>query len=392
MSDLTLDELLTSYSADDLYLSSTSGNTGVFVDNLTALGLPADQWRPGSIASSVTRVMAIVYAMFSIVLVQIAKFGFLVTSSGGWLRLLARYYYGVEPIYATAATGQVTLTNSGGGVYSYAAGEFVVESADGTKTYKNLAPVAINPGDPPLTGINMIALQVGTVGNAAPGEISALAEPQTGLSVTNPASFVGLDDEDDPTLITRCLEALGARSVFGPLSAYKYAVSVAQLPAGGPVNVNRSRVSPFSSTGAVDVILASPSGPVTSDDITGVENSIATLSEVDTDTVVVLSASAHAITKALTVWAKKVTGLDQTTLTSEVNTSLISLNATWPIGGRRRLTDIEGKLFDDSIREAAKSADAAIWLVESDGIDTTLADDEVAVLTWTLDVRIVADS
>ena len=390
MADLTLDDLLTSYTADDLYLSSSTGNTGIFVDNLTALGLPADKWRPGSVASSVTRVMAIMYAWFSVVLVQIAKFGFLVTSSGGWLRLLARYVYGVEPIYATAATGQVTLTNSGGNIYNYAAGELVVEKTSTNKTYTNVTPIVNFGSGTPLT-IDIIAQELGSASNAAPGEINALQEPQIGLSVTNAASVIGLDDEDDADLIQRCLEALGARSVFGPLSAYKYAISVATLPSGGPVNVSDSRVSPFSSTGTVDVILRSPAGPVTADDITGVENSIALLSEVDTDNVSVSSATALPVSKSLTVWAKKLSGLTQATLIGEINAQLVGLNATWPIGGRRRTNDVEGYLFDDSIRECAKAADAAIWLVESDGIDTEMTTNEVVVLSWTLDVRIVAD-
>lgn len=392
MADLTIDELLTAYTADELYRSSPNGNTGIFVDALTAapFNLPADQWRSGGIASSILRVVALFYAAFSLVIVAIAKFGFLPTAFGGWLRLLARFSYGVEPIFATAATGKVDLSNSGGGFYSFAPGDLVLKKAN-EKLYKNLAIVNINPAQT-VTGIDVEAFELGTASNAAPGEVSALQTPQIGLTVTNPTAIVGKNDEQDETLRGRCLDALGARSVFGPGSAYRFAVEVAKLLDGSPVNVNRKSITPFSSTGTVDVIVASPAGAVTPADVTAVTASIADLAEVDTDTVTVASAIAIPFTKSLIVYARAQKGLDAATIQTEVLAYLIDFVAEWPIGGRVKAgAGPQGALWDKSIIEAAKAADETIWLVTSDDVDLLLNPNEVATVAFSVLVRIVAD-
>lgn len=393
MSDLTIDQLLTVYTADDLYLSSPQGNTGLFVDWLTAapFAVTADKWKSGGIASSITRVVAILYASFSLVIATVTKFGFLPTASGGWLRLLARYVYGVTPIFATSATGQVTIANSGGGLYSYAKGDLVVQDTDTGKQYRNLALVTINPGQT-VTGIDIIALEVGTSSNAPPTKIDALATPQIGLTVSNPLAVVGQDDEQDEVLRQRCLDALGARSVFGPRSAYRYAVSVAKLLSGAPVNVNRVKVSPYSSTSRVDILLASPAGAVTPSDITAVADSVAELAEVDTDTVTVASAVAIPFTKSLLVYAKKKKGLDAATIQAKVLAYLIDFVANWPIGGRVKAgSGPQGALWDKSVLEAAKAADDTIWLVTADNVDLLLNPNEVASVGFTVAVRITED-
>ena len=90
---------------------------------LELLQIPARSWRVANPLRVILRVVATMYAGFTTVFVALIKSGFLDYAETGWLTLLARYVYGVERVTADFATGEVTLTNSGGGIYPFAAGE-----------------------------------------------------------------------------------------------------------------------------------------------------------------------------------------------------------------------------------------------------------------------------
>lgn len=387
---------------DSLLTSSTEAEIlDGFLSSLEAMGIPARSWRKGGTARSILVIVAALYAAFTVLMVTIAQAGFLPTATGGWLTVLARYVYGVERITARYATGVVTLTNVGGGVYTFAAGAFLVVDSDTGKSYANLAGFTLAAG-PTTLDIDVQALELGSASNAPPTKIDTLNTGLTGVSCSNASAVVGQDEETDEELRVRCRDALGALSPNGPRGAYAYAISVATLTGGGPTNVNRARISPFSSTGRVDIVLASASGPVTTDDIDAVVASIEDKARPDTDTVSVVSATVVPDTRTLTVWAKKTKGIDANAIQTAVDARLIVFIEHYPIGGRTKIGDTQGYLFTKSIEEAADSpydgitaADNAalqtIWLVESTGSDLPLSSTQVATLVSTTNVRITED-
>lgn len=390
---ITIEELLTSSTEDEILDG--------FLSSLESMGIPARSWRKGGTARSILVIVAALYAAFTVLMVTIAQAGFLPTAVGGWLTILARYVYGVERITARYATGTVTLTNVGGGVYTYAAGAFIVVNSTTGKSYANVSGFTLNAG-PTSLDVDVQALELGSASNSPPTKIDALNTALTGVSVSNAAAVIGQDEENDEDLRGRCRDALGALSPNGPRGAYRYAISVATLAGGAPTNVNRARISPFSSTGRVDIVLASASGAVTSDDITAVLDSIETIARPDTDTVSVVSATTIPDTRTLTIWAKKTKGIDAAAIQTAADNALIFFIEHYPIGGRTKIGDTQGYLFVKSIEEAAdaaydgisdadRSALQTVWLVECTGTDLPLSSTQVATLVSTIIVRITED-
>src|SRR5262249_50182539 len=111
---LTIDELLSVPTEDQIFDS--------WIANLETLGIGASSWKQGGTARTILRVVAKTYAFFATLMQSAIKSMFLETSTQGWLTLLAFYVYGVSRIEATFATGTLTLSNGGGGVFSQAAG------------------------------------------------------------------------------------------------------------------------------------------------------------------------------------------------------------------------------------------------------------------------------
>ncbi len=382
---ITIDELLTESTADDIFDGMLS--------NLETFGIPARSWRIGGTGRTILRIVATLYAGFTAMMVAIAKAGFLPTATGGWLTMLAKYVYGIDRIAATYASGKLTLSNSGGGIYSFGVGDYIAKASGSGKSYANVAPFTLNPTS--TITIDIRALELGSASNAIPGAIDTNVS-SVGSSVTpgNTTAVLGTDEEIDDVLRQRCLDSLGANSNRGPRTAYATAVSSAKLSDGSPTSVNRAKISPYSSTGQVTIVLASAAGTVTVDDINAVAASVEALARPDTDTVTVSSAVAITDTRSVTVWATKTSGIDAATIMNAVVRALTLFQQAYPVGGRYQSPSTQGYLFKLAIAEAAKlvtpgvttDADAAalatIWMVEVSGSDLSMNPNEVAVLNY----------
>lgn len=263
---------------------------------LQALGLQPQNWAKGGIASSVLTAAAALYASASTQLSNAIAQQWNPTASGGGLQLLSKYFYGVTPPQPTFATGLEVLTNRGGGVYSYAPGQAffvstVANAAGVYPVYTNTDAIALGAGSPssPTTqtiGIACMNVQ-GSGGNANPGFVSSLVTSMLGVSCTNPAAIVGTDALQDDALRALNVASLAVTgNAFGPRAAYAYAIQAAtNVTTGLPVNVNRWSISIDSHTGEVTIIVASPAGPVSTDDLQGISNSIEALARPDGVTV-----------------------------------------------------------------------------------------------------------
>lgn len=359
-----------------------------FLASLEAVGVRARSWREGGSLRTILRVVAAAFAGFSTSVLGFVQAGFLETSTGFWLTLLAYYVYGVTRIPASFAVGEVTLINAGGGVFHWEIDELRVISSVNGKAYKNTAVVDLNPGET-LTGVSVIAVEIGSDSSAPPATVTSLETPLPGVSVTNPAAIVGADEEADADLRDRSKNRLAVISGKGPRGAYAFAVKSAVRGDGSPVNVNRLRISPSSSTGIVTVYVASPTGAPESTDLPFIEESIELYARPDTVTVDLIAATPVALSRTLIVWARTEPGLTAEGLAALVNEALIEMISTYPISGIAKPPSTQGYLYEDGVKGAVKSAHAAIFDVDGMDTDIAIADGEVATFAATLDVRLI---
>ena len=350
---------------------------------LAALGLPVTSWKEGAVVRTIIAVISTVFGGFTELMVLVARSGFLDTASGAWLTLLAEQVYDVARILATFATGQVTLTNAGGGLYSFAAGDLVVTAPGAKKSYSNVSAITLNPLSTLVVDVQ--ALELGTASNAAPGTVTALATAIPKVTVTNAGSILGSDEETDADLRARCRDKLGALSPNGPKAAYSYFAKSAQRADGTYVGATRVKVSP--SGVPVEVIVAGPAGAISGDPLDPATDLGAIAVAIEQNcvpngvTYTLASATEHALAVACDVWIDKGAGLTSGEVTTASTTAIESFFAASPIGG----VDLGGGgfVFRNSLLASIASISPAVLKVDvtAPAADEALAADEVPVLS-----------
>ena len=375
----TIDDLVTPLTTDQVLETMLS--------TIEATGVPARSWRKGGALRTILRVVAFLYAAWTVVLVAFVRSSFLETAEGGWLDLLGVNMYGVTRRAAAFAVGDVTLTNSGASVYSFEIGEVRLLHATTGKAYTNTEAFDLNPGD--VVDVQFQAVEIGIASSAAPNTITELETFLLGVTCTNALAIVGVDKETDADYRAHCKESLAAKSPNGPRDAYSFAVREAKLTSGSPTTVNRWKVSRSSSTGVVTVTLATASGAPTSEEITAVTTSIESIAGPNVGTLDVQSATTQTITRTLTIWARREDGVDAAGISALVNTEIVKLGATYPVGGLPKPPSSTGYFWADQLKLAASRAHASIFEVDGEGVDVSLHSAKIPVLVVTLDVRIV---
>lgn len=358
-----------------------------FLSILETLRMPARSWRTGGVARTILKTVATTYSNFTAIMSLVIKGGFLETATGDWLTLLAKYVYGVERRVSTFATGEVQFTNPGGGVYPWLADQVKVTWTAGKKSYVNTVPFTVLGGA--IISVPYRAVEAGAASSVPPGGIAAIETSMPGVTVTNLTSIVGSDAETDDDLRQRCRDKLGSLAVTGPRGAYAYAAKSAVRVDGTPVNVNRISVSPYSSTGTVDVYVASVSGAPVPADLDYIRESIEALARPDAVTVNVAAATPVALAKTITIWARRTAGVSAADLTSLAQGALSTMIETYPIGGIRKPPSTQGYLYADNIAGTAKSAHPSIFDVDGIGSDLAINPGQVATLATTIAVSIV---
>lgn len=373
--------------AELLTVLTTSDVDASWVSSLDGAGLPASSWRRGGGLRSILRTAAGQMATFSNIVVDLAKARFLEYAEGGWLTLLARNQYGVERIPAAFATGEVQVSNTGGGVYTFAADEFKGKNPSTGKAYANTnaAPITVNPGE--TKDFSISAVEIGSSSSTEAGSIVEFETSFPGLSITNASAVLGNDEESDEDLRARCRAKLGALSLRGPRGAYEYAVRSATRGDGSPVNVNRYALQRDAETGIVNVYIAAPSGAADPLDVTAVEDSVEALARPDTVTVNVASATVLALTREVTIYAKRTAGLTAATLEDLVTDAVDAATARNPIGGYLKESEADRSFWEDTFKAAAIGAHEAIYEADGFGPDETLTADQVVTLSVTYTIR-----
>lgn len=359
-----------------------------FLTTLETVGLKARSWRPGGVYRTILRILAATCATFSDLQTQFIRSGFLELAEGNWLTWVAFYVYGVLRPEATFATGAATLTNLGGGDYEFVPRQLRVFNTTTKKAYTNVDTVVLHPLG--TATFDLIAVEIGSDSSSTAGAIDGVETQYNGqITVTNAALVVGSNAMPDPDLRQLCKDTVAGRSVFGPRGAYAAAVRSAKRLDGSTVDINRVSVSPSSSTGIVTIIIASPSGIPTADDLTAVQANVENKARCDTATANTFAATANTVTRSLTIWAKKQTGLSAVDVKALALKQILLLGRDYPIGGIRKST-AQGYFWADSLDGAIQKAHPSIFSVDGLGADVALDPLEVASLAVTIaEVRIV---
>ncbi len=375
----SIDELMTPLTEDQVFET--------FLDICRELELPVDSWAKGGALRVILRVVARVYAGFTAIMAAFIKSGFLDTAEKEWLTRLAKYVYGVDRREATFARETIRLTNTGGFLFTQAAGTVTVLSPATKKTYRNTSAFTLNPLE--VLDVEFEAVEVGSASSAPAGTITELETNLTDVTCTNPRPFIAIDAETDPELRQACRDKLGALSVRGPRSAYGWAIREAKRDDGNPVNINRSRRSSSSSKGQVNVWCASPSGAPVDEDLDAVRDSIEKLARPDGVTVTVAAASTVNYSRSLTVYATRTDGVSAADIKTLVEAAFVREGATFPIGGQQKPGAANGKVFADWVAAKAIAAHPSIFDIDGAGADLALAAGEVPIFSITASVVLV---
>lgn len=363
-----------------------------------ALGAKTTSWKPGAIARTIIAGAAIVLAAFSTLQARIAESGFLALATGDWLTIVAREVFGVERNTGTFAAGNVTLDNTGGGLFTPGIGDVIFLNSTTGKTYRNTAAFVLNPFQLGLS-VPVEAVEIGADSTAGPADIDAFVTVLLAVTVTNPTAIVGQDPETDPALRERCLAKTGTLSPNGPADAYRYVALSAVTTAGTPAGVTRVRTIP-DGAGLVDVYVATATGPVTgtignpATPLGAVDEAIQTQVVPLAVTAVVQSAVAATIAVTYSLWVKNTIGLTTPQIIARVTSALTLFLSEQPIGGSRKVPG-PGFVFVEQlegvIAEAVGSANLVDVQVTVPAADVPIAINEAPVLgTVTPTVTVVA--
>lgn len=357
MADFELEDLITPVTRAEVQQS--------IYEVLGIVGVNTTSWKPGAVVRTLIVAVSAVLASLSDLQAKLARASFLDFSEGQWLTLVARYVYGVERITATFATGEITLTNGGGGVYAFDPDDLIFSNSSTGKTYRNTAAVSL--GALATATVAIQATEVGADSTSGPEDIDTMVTVVIAVTCENASQLTGTDEEDDATLRTRCKEKLGSLSPFGPWDAYAYAVRSATRTDGTSIGVTRIRIVKDGfgnvTTYCAGLDGAIPGDPEDPDTDLGIANeAVQRYAAPLAVTAEVVSAVNHSIAVTYEAWLYNTSGFSDTEIRERIATAIAEFLQSQPIGGNVIDTD-PGKIFVTGIRNAIFGAIPEIFQI-----------------------------
>lgn len=380
--------------ADLLIEEDQSGIFNAMLQIATTLNLPVTSWQAGD----PTRSTFFIESKLLVALEQLASgfigAGFLDYAQGEWLNIVAKQVFNVDVPAATFATTVETLTNTGGGIYVIGAGDLIFKDSSTGATYHNTTGGT-------LTGVgtsgstlvlNVTADVAGSGGSAGAGEIDTLVTTLLGVTCTNAAAAVGVDQQDPATTIQQCRDKTGSLSPNGPAAAYSFVALNSALT--GIQTVTRARVYADSETGDVTIYVAGANSGVSSPDVAAVQAAIEQWATPLCITPTTISANPVTINVTYTLWVYQTVGQTTSQIQTAVATALTSFFEIRPIGGDIIPPATTGALYQGVIESVIGNAFPGQTFrvsVSSPSGDTALGNGDVAILgTITSTVFIIA--
>lgn len=372
------------FSLSDLTTPLTRDQVKASIYNvLNIVGVDTTSWKPGAAVRTMITGSSVVMAAFSTLQAKIASSGFLELATDEWLTLVARYVFNEERLEATQATGIVTLTNAGGLTFVLDPGDVVLLNPDTDKTYTNDDAINLGPGD--VLDIAITSEEFGAATSSTPNTIVQLVTTLLGVTVTNAASVVGQDAEEDPILRIRCKEKLGSLSPNGPWDAYSFVARKATRLDGTTIGVTRVRVTK-DGFGHVEVYCATATGGVTgtsgdpNTDLGAIHDAIQHQAAPLSITENTHSAVAIVLPVTYTATMYNTSGLSEQQIKDAIASALTAYFPLQPIGGN--VVGGVGYIFQDAVRTVIGASLSQIFhvVVTLPAGDTVLGISDVATL------------
>ena len=347
--------------------------------------LPVTAWDEGDSILTVLEILSYWLAKERGIVRPLVASGFLdYADDDDNLTQTALQVYGVPRIVETYAAGIATVTNGGTDTFTIGANDLTLEASSSGNTYRNTSPasgtVTLAPGD--SLDFDVIADVAGSAGSADATELDTVTSDQLGLTCSNASALVGRDREPKASLVNRCRAKVPAisRTSAGPKGKYTY-VSITPDENSGAA-VTRCDVRGNTTTGAVEVVLAGPSGAVSGADVTLVTAALVELVVGPTETLTVASATNLTVAVTYQLWVYDDVNLTDTQIRDAVSARLTALFQVAPIGGWRKSLDANGKVFRNLLEAIIKGVtsrafDVSVSLPAS---DTNLTANQVPVL------------
>lgn len=315
---------------------------------LAIVGADTTMWKPLGVYRTVIAAAAIMFSTTTVLLSKIASAGWYEYATGVWLTLVARYQYGITREAASFAQGVLTFTNTGGGNYLLEPGEVIVKNPVTLAEYTNLTAFTVGPGseltptvvttddngDPLL----FRAIVAGSASTSGRGQITGFTTPLNLVTCTNELALVGLDEETDPSLRTRCGEKLAARTANGPEDAYALVARSVKREDGTPIGLNRLAITK-DGKGNVFIDCASATGQIdgaandNSTDLGRLNDAIQKKCAPLSVTAQTRSQPGYALDYTYELWMLDDSGLSATEVQTLVETTIPQKLAEIPIGG-----------------------------------------------------------
>jgi phage-related baseplate assembly protein len=335
---LSLEDLITELTEEEIKKSAVSF--------LTGLGFPVGSWASGAIMRTFIAVFASVAAPFTRIMVDVAKSGFLDTAESQWLAFLSEQQFDYSPTKATFATGDLTVNNTEGGVFNFAAREFRVlyEDINPAASYVNVDPFSLGSHEMGKH-ITIEAEEIGSRSTAPAGAITTIVSSANGVECTNEAAVVGIDAESDASIKSEARLSTGPLSPNGPYAAYEFVARNFAL--NGGVVVTKAKAIVDNDLGIATLYVAGPSGPIGSTDIDKIQDAINRLCKPLGFDCVVASAVELELSINVVLAVYTSLGIVSADLIAKKQAQLIAWIQTLPIGGDK--TQFGGRVLRNAI-------------------------------------------
>jgi hypothetical protein len=367
-------------------------NTGIAVAR--AVGLPVDSWQAGDPTRSLFHVEAETLSTLEVIVAQFIAAGFLDYATGIWLKLLAEQVFGVVVPAATPATTELVLSNAGGGRYpDIEAGDLTFKNSTTGVTYTNTTGGTIESGPGTTLTVTVVADVLGSDGSAGVGEIDEIVTTLNGVTCSNAAVAVGVDEQDESVTRAQCRAKLDALSPNGAARAYEYILRTPSY--SGLTYVPRVRTFPDSDVGEVKIYVAGPAGAISSTDRDTAEDAVLTWCTPLCITPVVASAAGVTVNVTYELWVYASVNKTDAEIQEDVEAALETMFSTRPIGGDVVPPATSGSMYKSLIESTIRGVfpnQAFRVSVTTPASDTALTNSQVAQLgTVTATVNIVED-
>jgi phage-related baseplate assembly protein len=344
-----------------------------FIGLLRLAGFPVASWHSGSFQKHTVETESTLFTDVTSLIQTLAKAGsirYAAEVGDVWVDLCATDSFSETRKPSVYTQGKWTLYDTGGiGPVTIQPGSFWVGNADGSRRFINIdsAPVTL-----PLNGSVQLTIQAESPGsqwNVGVGTLTEILTPQPGLEGSNEADPAtgtwitqqGADVEANTSLVERCLNKWATLGSGANDGAYAYHATRTDS------EITRCRVySPYG--GAVRVVIAGPSGPVSITSLLAAAARVAAMRPLGVPDVLVLNAS---------VRTDPIAGVLSLPANTNPNTALVAAQAA--IDSLARATQIGARVSREKVIWALMNTTPDDLELTSPAADFQLGDNEIWV-------------